>query len=95
MLLALPKWSSVRLIRKEIKLRFGLGDRNDLDSRLNRCRDFDKKWHQERVDYSKRLNALRAQFEQKIEQAVDLFCGVQKMSDGIVTFEQEENRLRP
>jgi hypothetical protein len=42
----LPKWTSVRLIKKEIKRRFGLGDRDDLDARLNRCKDFERKWHQ-------------------------------------------------
>ena len=85
----------MRHIRKEIKRRFGLGDQDDLDARLNCCKKFESKWERERQNYTNRLQALRCQFERKIEQAVGLLSGAQAMADDVKAFERDENKRRP
>ena len=91
MLADLPRWTSVRLIRKEIKRRFGNGDKDVLDVRLNRCKEFEREWDKTRIDYTKRLNAFRSQLDRKLEQAVGVISGIQTMNDEMKAFERDEN----
>ena len=95
MLADLPRWTEVSLIRTEIKRRFGHGDKDDLDIRLNRCQEFEREWDKTRIDYTKRLNALRSQFDRKLEQAVGVISGIQTMNDEMKAFERDENQVRP
>ena len=91
----LPQWTSVQLIKNEIIRRFKRGDKDDLDVRLNKLKEFERQWERERIGYTKRLDALRSQFDRKTEQAVQALSVVQTMTDEIERFEQDENQIRP
>lgn len=48
----LPQWTSVRLIMKEVKERFGECDKADLNARLELCQAFEIRWEPTRRDYT-------------------------------------------
>ena len=79
----LPQWTSVLSIKEEVERRFGQSDKDDMDDRLKRCEEFERRWESDRQDFTQRLKTLRALFERKMNHAVAMFSEEQAIADEI------------